>query len=140
MDNLEWQYFNYLNHKLDLIIAMLGTDSEHLQALACDLESKRQELQKSLNQSGLHNRSITMATPTGVSSIDNLISTVAALDSVIDSAAATINGIQGQIQAAVTAALANGATAAQLAPLTDLNTDLAAKKDALAAAVAANTH
>lgn len=64
---------------------------------------------------------------------------IAATDTVIDSAVVLINGIQAQIATAVQAAIANGATAAELAPLTDLNAGLKAKTDALAAAVQANT-
>lgn len=64
---------------------------------------------------------------------------IAATDTVIDSAIVLINGIQAQIATAVAAAIANGATAAELAPLTDLNAGLKAKTDALAASVAANT-
>ncbi len=63
---------------------------------------------------------------------------VTALRGAEDSALALINGIAAKIQAAVAAALAAGATAAQLQAVTDLST--AVKTDAadLAAAVAAN--
>lgn len=55
------------------------------------------------------------------------------------SAVALIQGISGQIAAAVQAALAAGATTAQLQSLTDLQTTLAANDDELSAAVTANT-
>lgn len=55
-----------------------------------------------------------------------------------ESATLLINSIAGRIQAAVDAALANGATEAELAPLTQLVADVNADTDALAAAVAAN--
>jgi hypothetical protein len=71
--------------------------------------------------------------------IEALVASVAAEDSVIDSAIMLINGISAQISTAVAAAMANGATAAELAPLTDLNTSIQAKSAALSAAVAANT-
>lgn len=58
---------------------------------------------------------------------------------VIQSALALINGISGQIAAAVAAALAAGATPTQLQSLTDLQTSLTKNDDDLAAAVAANT-
>lgn len=58
---------------------------------------------------------------------------------VVSSAVALINGIAARIQAAVDAALANGATAAELQPVTDEVTALNASADALAAAVQANT-
>ena len=56
-------------------------------------------------------------------------------------AAATvvINGIAARLQAAVDAALANGATAAELAPVTDEITALNASADTLSAAIVANT-
>ena len=74
-----------------------------------------------------------------VPSIDQLVADVAALDTVVDSAVAALNGIAARIDAAVAAALANGATAAQLAPLTALSADIQTRTASLAAAVAANT-
>jgi hypothetical protein len=55
------------------------------------------------------------------------------------SAVALINGIAARIQAAVDAAIANGATAAELAPITDEVAALTSDSDSLAAAVLANT-
>lgn len=55
------------------------------------------------------------------------------------SAEALINGFQGRLQAAVDAAIANGATAEELVPVSDLVNALDTESDALAAAVAANT-
>lgn len=66
------------------------------------------------------------------------IQTIKDTEGVIDSAIALINSIAGRIQAAIDAALANGATAEQLQPLTDEVTALNAKKQALADAIAAN--
>lgn len=71
--------------------------------------------------------------------LQDLITQVNRINAVVPSAVALINGIQARIDAAVAAALANGATAAELAPLTDLSSQLGAQDDALAAAVAANT-
>lgn len=71
--------------------------------------------------------------------ITALQASVTAESAVIDSAVTLIGGIQGQIQAAVAAALAAGATPAELQSLTDLGAAIDAKKTALAAAVAANT-
>jgi hypothetical protein len=56
-----------------------------------------------------------------------------------DSAVTLINGIAARIQAAVNAALANGATAEELAPVTAEVANLNSAADALAAAVQANT-
>lgn len=58
---------------------------------------------------------------------------------VLESATTLINGFQARLDAAVQAALANGATADELAPLTDLSAELDAKTNELAAAVQANT-
>lgn len=71
--------------------------------------------------------------------LDALAAQVTATTDVEDSAIALINGIAARIQAAVDAAIAGGATAADLAPVTDEIALLKAKTDALSAAVAANT-
>ncbi len=55
------------------------------------------------------------------------------------SALQLINGITGRIQSAVETALAGGATAEDLAPITDEVAALKASADALSAAVQANT-
>jgi hypothetical protein len=55
------------------------------------------------------------------------------------SAQSLIEGIQSRIDNAVAAAIANGATAEQLQPVSDLGTALDSESDALAAAVTANT-
>lgn len=57
----------------------------------------------------------------------------------VNAAVTLINGIGDQIKAAVDAALAQGATPAQLQALTDLHTSLSAETQSLAAAVAAGT-
>lgn len=54
------------------------------------------------------------------------------------SAVVLINGIAARVQAAVDAALANGATAEELAPVTDEIAAMNAAADELATAVAAN--
>lgn len=59
--------------------------------------------------------------------------------SVEQSAVIALNGVAARIQAAVDAALANGATAEELAPVQAEVDALNASADALAAAVAANT-
>lgn len=58
---------------------------------------------------------------------------------VIESAIVLIGGVQARIDSAVQAAIANGATAEELAPFTALSAALGTDTDALAAAVAANT-
>jgi hypothetical protein len=71
--------------------------------------------------------------------VDNVVAAVAASDTVVNSAIVYINSVPQLIQTAVTAALNGGATAAELAPLTALVTDLQAKSSALQAALTANT-
>ena len=76
-----------------------------------------------------------MANPT----LDNLATAVTKIEGVADSAIALINGIAARIQAAVDAAIAGGASAADLAPVQAEVDGLNAKADTLSAAVAANT-
>jgi hypothetical protein len=68
-----------------------------------------------------------------------LINEITEADTVIDSAVVFINGVPGLIAAAVAQALQNGATAAELKPVTDLGDTLKAKAQALKDALAANT-
>lgn len=69
----------------------------------------------------------------------DLEAAVTKAETVMESATTLISGIPSMIDAAVQAALANGATAEELAPLAQLSADVSAKADALAAAVTANT-
>jgi hypothetical protein len=74
-----------------------------------------------------------------VAAIDQLVTDVKAEDDVIDSAVLLINGFKARLDAAVADALKGGATAAELAPLTALSSDIGSKTKALSDAVAANT-
>jgi hypothetical protein len=69
----------------------------------------------------------------------DLQATVAATTSVEDSATMLINGFAARVQAAVDQAIANGASAAELAPVQAEVDALKAASDALSQAVAANT-
>lgn len=71
--------------------------------------------------------------------IAQLQADVTALTTVVASATALINGIAGQIAAAVAAAQAAGATPTELQALTDLHTALSAEVTNLGTAVTANT-
>jgi len=71
--------------------------------------------------------------------IADLTAQVTKATEVEKSAELLINGISARIAAAVAAALANGATAEELAPVADLGKALDAESDALQAAVVANT-
>lgn len=71
--------------------------------------------------------------------IGNLTTEVSEEVTIMASATALINGFQARLEAAVAAALANGATEAELQPLNDLVTALDTEGNNLAAAVQANT-
>ena len=71
--------------------------------------------------------------------LDDLAAAVTRITGAADSAVTLINGIAARIQAAVEAAIANGATAEQLEPVSAEVAALNEKADALAAAVAANS-
>lgn len=70
--------------------------------------------------------------------LDELQVAVTNITGVVDSAVALINGIAARVQAAVDAAIANGATAEQLQPVVDEVAALNASSKSLADAVSAN--
>jgi hypothetical protein len=76
---------------------------------------------------------------TATEQIAQLTPQVTRITTVAKSAETLINGIKAAQDAAISKALANGATAEQLQPLTDLGTVMDAEATSLAAAVAANT-
>lgn len=76
-----------------------------------------------------------MANPT----VDAVIAQVAATDTVIDSAIKLITGFHDIIAKAVADAVAGGATAAELMPVTDALNDIKNKTNELSTAVQANT-
>lgn len=71
--------------------------------------------------------------------LDALAAQVAASVQVQASAKQLIDGIAGRIQAAIDAAIAGGASAADLAPVQDEVDSLKSSTDALSTSVAANT-
>jgi hypothetical protein len=71
--------------------------------------------------------------------LDALKSAVERETQVVTSAVTLINGIAARVQAAVDAAIANGATAEELQPVQDEVNTMTANADALASAVQANT-
>lgn len=71
--------------------------------------------------------------------VDDAIAQITATETVLDGATTLINSFHQIVADAVQSALANGATADQLAPITDAMAVVKAKTDALAAAVVANT-
>lgn len=76
-----------------------------------------------------------MANPT----LDALAAQVKANTDAEASAVIVINGIAARIQAAVDAAIAGGATAEDLKPVTDEIASMKASSDALSAAIVAST-
>lgn len=70
--------------------------------------------------------------------VGTLVTDVNNAKGAMESAVVLINGFQARLDAAVAAALANGASAAELQPLTDLSAAFEADTTALASAVAAN--
>jgi hypothetical protein len=70
--------------------------------------------------------------------VGTLVTDVTNARGAMSSATVLLNGFQTRLDAAVAAALANGASAAELQPLTDLSAAFEADTTALAAAVAAN--
>jgi hypothetical protein len=70
--------------------------------------------------------------------IVNLTAAVAKMKGTAASAAAALRGVRARIEAAVAAALANGATEAELEPFRTLDDELVASEADLAAAVAEN--
>lgn len=71
--------------------------------------------------------------------IGTLTTEVSEATTIMQSATVLINGFQQRLTDAVNAALANGATEAELQPLNDLVSALDTEGNALAAAVQANT-
>ena len=71
--------------------------------------------------------------------VDQVIQQVKDASSLDDSVLAYLAGVPQLIADAVAKALANGATAEELAPLTDLGNELKGKTDAVKAALIAGT-
>lgn len=71
--------------------------------------------------------------------LSGLVTEVTDFTTVAKSATALINGFAERQQKAIEEALANGATAEELAPLTELQAAVVAERTALATAVSANT-
>jgi hypothetical protein len=70
--------------------------------------------------------------------VGTLVTDVTNAKGAMESATVLLNGFQARLDAAVAAALANGATATELQPLSDLSAAFEADTTALTAAVAAN--
>lgn len=71
--------------------------------------------------------------------LDEVIDEITKTIGVEDSAIAFIDTVPRLVQAGIEAALENGATAEQLEPLSNLRAELATRRDAIVAAIAANS-
>ncbi len=121
---------------IDKLLAASNNQAEWM-ALVAKLKKPTDALNAALkaNQfSPILERKTLMASTIPQSAIDQ----IAATEGVEDSAILALGMIPQKIQDAVNAAIADGATAAQLAPVQTAVDDLKAKTAALAAAIAAN--
>jgi hypothetical protein len=71
--------------------------------------------------------------------ITDLTDEITEANTILDGAVIFINGVPALIDTAVQAAIANGATAAELSPVRALGADLKTKAEALRDALVANT-
>jgi hypothetical protein len=71
--------------------------------------------------------------------ITDLTDEITEANTILDSAMVYVNGVPALIDAAVQAAIANGATAAELSPVRALGADLKTKAEAIRDAIVANT-
>jgi predicted nucleic acid-binding Zn-ribbon protein len=103
------------------------------------LSAENDALQAAIDKNKPRRLSREQSMATAQEQIATLTTQVTTATTVEKSAQTLIEGIQARIDAAVTAAIANGATAEQLQPVSDLSAVLDAESTALAAAVQANT-
>jgi len=114
-------------------------DLSGLVARGNELSAETAALQVAIdkNQTRRLPREQIMATAT--EQISTLTAQVTTATTVEKSAQTLIEGIKARVDAAVAAAIANGATAEQLQPVSDLSAAMDAESTALQAAVTANT-
>lgn len=129
-----------VQHEVEWCVRKLAKvqDITALRPAIAELTRSTQALAAAMHAGGLNLRiaeNDDMANPL----LAELQAQVTAATTVVQSATALILGIPGLIQSAVAAAIANGATAEELAPFDALGDELQAQAAALAAAVAANT-
>lgn len=129
---------NYHTALLEAIYGMVAQyDDNKVKVLIDKLAAARNALQSSIDKDQPFSTKENEMASHPV--IDALVAEVTADTGVMTSATLLINGFAARMDAAVQAALAGGATAEQLKPVTDEVAALKAGRDALAAAVAANT-
>lgn len=142
-----------LERKIDLLLRLQGLALDDLEQILADepddaaiaaLTVKLKASAASLDaavQANRPSRSTTQTkeAPMANPILDTLAAQVQANTDAEASATTLINGFAARVQAAITAALAGGATAAELAPIQAEVDALKASAAALAAAVVANT-
>lgn len=129
-----------IQRELEWVVRRLARvqDISAMRPAVAELTRSTQALAAAMHAPGLSNRIAQegiMPNPL----LAELQAQVTAATTVVQSATTLILGIPGLIQSAVDAAIANGATAEELAPFDALGDELQAQANALAAAVAANT-
>jgi hypothetical protein len=133
---------NLIGHKLDLLLKAAHRKDPRLKALTAELRESETALEAAVKAQG---SPVTRRPTQGVSAmlpnptLDALAQQVKANTDAENAAVTVLNGIAGRIDTAVQAALANGATAAELQPVSDEVAALKSSADALSAAVVANT-
>jgi hypothetical protein len=115
----------------------LLADSAALTQAAGELRESKEALRRAVERHRTPNPEREASMASGVPA--EVVREITETRGVIQSAVTLINGISARIQAAVEAALANGATAEELAPVTEALAALDADANELAAAVQANT-
>lgn len=131
---IEAKLNGHIPPKLLRAIVKLNISADALAALIKTIESKR-----TASVWRGENVVANEGTTTMAADLSDEIAIVEKTNGVVKSATVLISGFQSKLDEAVTDAIANGATAEQLQPLSDLSLELEASTDALAAAVAANT-
>lgn len=135
LQRIEMKLNGYVDPKLSKAIAQLDAKADQLK------EAIDEQNESSIGKSTWPARSPKSPEGESVVSADlsDEIQAVQNANTVIGSATTLINGFQARLDAAVAEALANGATAAELQPLSDLSVELKTQTQALADAVVANT-
>jgi hypothetical protein len=121
--------------KIDTLLAFFGNIPQITAKLKASADALAAAVAANQPKPSPHMETSTMANPI----IDALTAQVTAQLTVEQSALTLINGFTARMQAAVTAALAGGATAADLAPITAELSTMQSSATALSAAVVANT-
>lgn len=136
-------------HLLRLVVALLRRrEDEALDRLGASLVGPTNTLAAAVDAAGGNSRSTAgdsgmakkniASAADAQAALDDLTAQVSKTRGVIASATTFVSGVRAMIDAAVQAAIGNGATAEQLAPVVAVADAMGTEADSLAAAVAAN--